>query len=494
MTGLAEAPNRVERAATAAAIVLGLAVVARLWAMPLPSSLWLDEFGTVWVTDAGLGQILERSRLFPQSIPYAAVVAGTRAVLGSSEAALRLPSLLAMLVAVRVLFRMVRDSLGRSAGLLAAGTWLLFPQVEFAAGDARPYAFAVLFAALASWSLWRWQERGRFGDAAAYAACAAATVYFQYLFATLLAAHGLYVLWRRRRGSPVSWRPIAATGSALVVLLLPAARLVVEIGGNRARHAFGTLPGAGELFQALVPTRVLGLLAPALLVVFATRLARGWRVQRPAASGLDAIVLFVLSAAIPPLVLFGIARVAATPVFDGRYLIVTAPAWAALFGWLLDAVEPPAGRAATIAVALALALVLRGDFGRRGIVHGREDWRGAVAALDAAAGPTPVFLSGTFAESKDPGLLSDPRHRDYLAAPLEYYRPLGPVQLLPLRAVEGAEAYAPGPTTARFAVVERSSRYPSWTPWLENRGWTAREVFRSPALSVRVFERRNAGG
>ena len=493
MTAVAES-DRLPRAAAAAAAALGLAVIVRLWAMPLSSSLWLDEFGTVWVTDGGFAQILERARLFPQSIPYAGIVAATRAGLGSSEAALRLPSLLAMLAAVWALFRTVRGLLGTSLGFLAAGVFLLFPPIEFAAADARPYAFGVLFAILATGGLARWLERGGAGNAAVYAVCGAATVYFQYLFATLFAAHALYVLWRRRRGAPVPWPGIAATAAAIGVLLLPAARLAAEIGRDRAAHAFGVLPSAAALFHALVPTRVLGLLVPALLVAFATRLARRFRLERPQGPALDAIVLFGLSAGVPPLVLFGIARITATPVFDARYLIVTAPAWAALLGWLLAAVKPAAGRAATLAAALALAVVLRGELGHRAIAHAREEWRGAVAALNAGEGPLPVFLSGTFIESKDAALVADRRHRDYLRAPLAYYRPRGPVDVLPLRADDGVEARVGRFPDDAFALVERSSRFPSWTPWLEGRGWASREVFRSPALTVRVFDRRTPGG
>ena len=66
--------------------VLAAAVIVRLWIMPLRSSLWLDEFGTTWVTGGRFAEIPARARLFPQSIPYASLVWVARSLTGSSEA------------------------------------------------------------------------------------------------------------------------------------------------------------------------------------------------------------------------------------------------------------------------------------------------------------------------------------------------------------------------------------------------------------------------
>lgn len=489
------APARPGQRANVLLALLAFGAVVRLWVMPLGTSLWLDEFGTAWVTGASLSDLFARARLFPQSLPYAALVWITRAALGSSEIALRLPSLAAMLAAIWCLCRLGRELFDRETGWLAAGVFLLFPQIEFSAGDARPYAFAVLASIGALWLLVRWLDRGRARDAVAYLALAAAAVYFQYLFATMLAAHAAYALRRRGRGSPVSGRQLLAAAAGLCLLLVPAAALVLEIGGRRASHAFGSMPGGRELLLSLVPSRVLGVLAPCLLLCVLLRLARV-EPMGPRKDRRDALLLLVLSASVPSLLLYAVSRLSGAAVFETRYLMCAVPAQALLLGWLLRAVEPARGRRLVLGGALALVLVLRGELLHRSIPHSREDWRGAVAALNAANGANPVLLSGSFTESRDPDLVKDPAHASYLRAPLDYYPTAAPARVLPLRTGIGAETYAAGLTTAslaghRFALIERNSRFPSWAPWFAERfpEFAARDVWSSETLRVRVFER-----
>ena len=252
---------------------LAAAVIVRLWIMPLWSSLWLDEFGTAWVTSGRWDQLVERARLFPQSLPYAAIVEASRSLFGSSEAALRWPSLLAMLAAAAAVVALGRELFDRRAGRAAGAVFLLFPAVEFAAADARPYAFAVLAAAAATYLLVRWLDRGGVGAGVGYVVTAAAMVYFQYLFAVCLAAHAAYA-WRRRRTAAVGPVAMSSAGAAIGLLLLPAAVLVLEIGRSRELHAFGAEPGAGDLLRALAPVRGLALLLPGLVLAGVTRRGR----------------------------------------------------------------------------------------------------------------------------------------------------------------------------------------------------------------------------
>ncbi len=476
---------------------LAAAVIARLWIMPLWSSLWLDEFGTAWVTSGRWDGLVERARLFPQSLPYAAIVEASRGVVGASEAALRWPSLLAMLAAAVAVVALGRALFDRRAGRAAGIVFLLFPAVEFAAADARPYAFAVLAAAAAPWLLVRWLDRGRIGAGVGYVLTAAAMVYFQYLFAVCLVAHAAYA-WRRRRTAAVDGAAIASAGAAIALLLLPAAVLVVEIGRSRELHAFGALPGAGDLVRALVPVRGLALLVPGLLLAGVAGALQGFRRQTIGPREKDGLVLLAVGALAPALLLFAVSRAAGGSLLEGRYVLGAAPAWAVLGGWALGRIEPPRAGRFALSGGLLLALVLRGELGGWTIAHGREDWRAAVAAMNAANDGRPVFLAGSFTESRDLAAAADPRRSLYLLAPLSYYRPAGPAGVLPLRFSSAAERFVTErltkvPPPEGFAVIERSSRFPSWIPWLDERltasGFTSRDVFRGGPLRVRVFER-----
>lgn len=473
-------------------------VVLRLWIMPLPSSLWLDEFGTVWVTDGGLGRVVERARLFPQSVPYGALVAVVRGAAGTSEWALRLPSLAAMLAAALLVGRLGRACFGGAAGLLSAGIFLLFPAVEFAAADARPYAFAVLFSTAALLALRAWLERGRARDAAAYVAAAAAAVYFHYLFAASLAGHAACAIWRRRRGSPVTSLAMVLAAASLAVVLVPAAILVAGIGHARAVHAFGAPPGLLPLVNALLPVRVLGLLLPAVGLALLLGGRRGSR-DAPAAGRLgDAVMLLVPAALAPPVLLFAASRALHADLFEGRYLLASAAPWAALLGGAVARLVRGEVSRLAVAGSLLLALLVRGELGRIPIAHGREDWRGAIGRLREAAPGAPILLGGSFAEAQDASLVASPAHQAYLTEPVRYYAPDHPVRALPLGGGERMEGIAgtlaaPALAERRFALVERHSRYPSWAPWLDAaarpRGYAPRELYRGGPLVVRLYER-----
>ncbi len=485
---------------------LGLAAVARLWIMPLGSSLSLDEFGTWWVTDGGFGQILARARIFPQSVLYAGIIGLTRAVAGPSELALRLPSLAAALLAAFCLYRLGNELFDGDAGLLAVAIFVGVPQVCFAAGDARPYAFALLATIAALWLLARWLEGGRAADAAGYVLCAAAMVYFQYLFAAMLVAHAAYAFRRWRRGCGVTGRQLLLAAGAIALLTVPASLLTLEIARDRAIHDFAVMPDVKALALTLVPSGILVALAGSAFACWAGSRLAGVGVA-PAGQDAtpehdaaplpsdDALWLLCLSVLVPAVLLFGVSRVGGTSVFVARYMLCILPCQALLLAWLLRWTLPIAGGRAVVAGYLVIMLLARGTK----VAHSNDDWRGAVGAVGAVTGRNPVLLSGSYAESRNVAWVQDGEHAAYMLAPLEYYPPRGQTMILPLLAGPDAESYAQRlldagiASTKRFSLIERSSRWPSWAPWLDRRlrprGYRMRRVWDSGSTSAWVFER-----
>ena len=452
--------------------------IARLWIAGLTSSLSLDEFGTWWVTNGTFGDVLPRARLFPQSVLYAALVWLARAAGGSSEAALRLASLLAAGLAAYWLYRLGRELFDRETGLLAAGIFVAVPQVCFAAGDARPYALGVLATTGALWMLVRWLDRGRAADALGYVLMVSAAVYCQFLFAAMLPVHAFYAIRRARTRGAAGASQLVLVAIGVAVLTAPACWLAREVGRNRALHAFEAMPGAGALARMLVPTGVLAALIGSLLVWSTIATARQRRSTpmwtRPAASP-DALWLLLLSAVVPVVLLFSASWAAGISLFVPRYMLSVIPAQALLLAWLLRGVQPASGRQAVLAGYLVILLLARG----LKVAHTNEDWRAAAAAVAAANGSRPVLLSGTYTESRNLSWVQDPRHAAYMSAPLAYYPPGGPTTVLPLSMGADTSAYverilASAQLQNGFALVERSSKFPSWVPWLEARGYRAK--------------------
>ena len=177
-------------------------------------------------------------------------------------------------------------------------------------------------------------------------------------------------------------------------------------------------------------------------------------------------------------------------MFVPRYMMSAIPAQALLIAWLVRGIQPASGRSAVLAGYLVILLLARG----LKVAHTNEDWRGAAAAVSAANGSRPVLLSGTYTESRNLDWVRDPRHAAYMGAPLQYYPPGGRTSVLPLFAGRDADTYVQqvleSPELANgFALVERSSKFPSWAPWLEARGYRLRKVWERGNPSAWTVER-----
>jgi len=96
------------------------------------------------------------------------------AVFGDSATAMRLPSVIAMAAAAAVVSLIGRRLGGGVAGLASGLIFAVIPSVSRYAQEARPYAFATFFAALATLMFLRAMERPRWSNWIIYAVVLAA--------------------------------------------------------------------------------------------------------------------------------------------------------------------------------------------------------------------------------------------------------------------------------------------------------------------------------
>jgi mannosyltransferase len=279
--------------------------------------------------------------------------------------ALRLPSVLAMAVAAGLVTVLgARLGGGRWAGLLAGFGFALVPATSRYAQEARPYAFTILFATLATLLLAGLLERPSNGRVAWYALAVLLLGAAHLAGVLLVVGHGVPVLLRRGRGVLTRW----LVGSAAAVLILvPLAWLqhrqraeIAWIGPARWRTLIGApsvIFGAAAVGGALVALAVLGL----------TRTARGG--TRPA-------LLLAGWAIAPALVLYAIGT--ATPAFFPRYLLYTMPASILLAAVFLART----GRyRAVVVLAVVAALGAPAQASIRGPAGHNHDTAGAAAII-----------------------------------------------------------------------------------------------------------------
>ena len=142
--------------------------VLRTWIMPMRSSFWIDEIGTVFVVTHDASEpSLQAVPQVPASVYYLLPKAASH-LLGGSEMVYRLPSLLAMGLALLLIALLARRLVHPDAGWFAVFACFCLREINFQASDARPYALGTLVACAGLWFLVRWMDRAQWFDAAAF--------------------------------------------------------------------------------------------------------------------------------------------------------------------------------------------------------------------------------------------------------------------------------------------------------------------------------------
>ena len=314
------------------------------------ASLWRDEAYTKDAIARPFGQIFVL--LGHQDAVHGAyylLMHVVAAVLGTSAAALRFPSLCAMVIATgfvaatgrRAATLALAPDAGRNGrgldvpaltGLLSGLLFATAPYMTYYAQMARSYAIETMFAVIASYLLLRAWPDGRWRWWLGYAAAVALTGLFNIFGLLIVAAHGITLLLTDARGQtapgrrigriPLRW--LAACGAVVIVLgplLGLASRQQVQIAWlNRP-----TLNAMERLLVNLAGSRPL--IAPFALLALAGLLtawrADHWRPLNPAAIALPWLV-------VPPFVLVAVSFV--KPVYYVRYIEFCLPALAILVG------------------------------------------------------------------------------------------------------------------------------------------------------------------
>jgi mannosyltransferase len=325
------------RAANASQAPCALAVAAVSLALGLyqlgQPSLWIDESFTARAMNFSYAQLAHEHHWL-----YYTLMKPWVAVAGTSEIALRLPSVLAGAAACALLVPFGDRLLGRPVGAIAGLVLALNAFVVQWSQQARSYSLVLLGAVVATMALVRLgQDRTR-RSWLLYTAALCGLLIFQPLSAGLLAAaHALAARGYR-------WRVITA-GLAVVVVASP-----YLMGVYRRDSEGGTLvwnkAATGEtITRALLELSGavgIGLILSLCALAFVRHgrwLLVSW-----------AIAPFAISVALTPV----------AEVFIDRYLIVSTPAFALLVAVALVRLRGPwrAGAAGTLAVGIVAGLLI----------------------------------------------------------------------------------------------------------------------------------------
>jgi hypothetical protein len=481
--------------------LLLMLAVARLWLMQLPSSFWLDEIATVFVTRLGSNHptLAGAAPQAWQSIYYY-VARGASMMFGSSEIAYRLPSILAMAVTLLLVARLAARLIHPQAGWFAVFACLALKGINYEAADARPYALGMAVAAAGLWFLVRWLDSGGWGDALLFAAFAALLWRVHLLFWPFYVVFALYAVARLVRGDAgVGWVRagvvFALVGAALVPVLFDALALHREVQA----HVSAPLPGVRELVGALK----LALVAMAGGGAWLLSRCLGWnrKLQAtdhgPRATSYALIVGWWLC---QPLCLFTYSWLSGNSVFAPRYLCLSLPG-AALAATAVAARFVPAARWKAMSLILgAGALLWLGQWRQLWPPHHNSDWRGAAHKVNELAGAgTAVICPSPFVEAKAPVWRPDYALPGFLYAHLLVYPIRGKALLFPFADSPEANRFAAAlcqttlSRSGRFVVYGWEPQVHFWREWFAARpelaGWRERRVGSFRDVDVVVFEK-----
>ncbi|HSM55876.1 MAG TPA: glycosyltransferase family 39 protein, partial [Candidatus Sulfomarinibacteraceae bacterium] len=267
-------------------------------------------------------------------LPYL-LLAGWMRLMGDSEFALRYLSAMSGVLLLPLLFRLGRRVWDARFGLLLTGFMALSQSQVWLAQDARlQYMLSLLFTTLATVLLLRALRRPTVWRWALYALACALAMYSHYYSLFALAAHGFYLLARRRPLRHI--RRWALSGIGAFLLFAPWLAVTISNWGGQLSEPGGMrlepylLTVAAELLAgpALAQSISPWLLLAAALLVAVGALAlwrqgrRGWAALFSAWLGGAALGMFFITMR--------------RAIFNPYYLALAAPAWWALFaaGWL----------------------------------------------------------------------------------------------------------------------------------------------------------------
>jgi hypothetical protein len=313
---------------------------------------------------------------------------------GHAETLVRVPSLIAGVALVPLVWALGRRTVGRVPALVSAAWIALSPFQIFYATETRAYAQVTAWVVLSTLALLVALEDGRRRWWALYAVAAAGAVYSHYIAFMIVLPQAAWALWTRRDRIR---EQLLAGGLVVLVFLpwVPAFTEQVRNSSDEARRldlvAPLTASRLGETWAktfvghpyvslrhqpGLVALIVLAVVVVGVLVALA---AGGGRVRGRDVRPRHGVLLLALALAAPVIIVLYGLRPHASFLLP-RNLSVSLPYAVLLLAWALTAVRV---RIAAVAVAVALGALAVGSVQAVEPVHQRTDSRGAAQWIDA---------------------------------------------------------------------------------------------------------------
>jgi hypothetical protein len=421
----------VQNCVSYAIYALVLAGSISIWLASIRDPLWTDETGSYWQIAAGFSKIL--SRQGDLSFPaYSYILWLSTKIIGTSEIALRIPSIFAMLGAVYLLYLAAREVFTREVALMAAILFSLHPIVVFESIEVRPYAFAVLATNAAILLAFRLRHNNSNWQAAAFGLSAACIVWFHFLFIVILPALVLCFAVVKTHDRKAFWRQLSVALGAFALAFLPVISGLLSMFRTSKTHVCDLVPNLMNLVSILAPGWILPIMCVAvpfalLVSAFSTRQCdpqrhlKGWRLTVCASLAL-----------IPVLILYGVSVGTPLPLFAARHELVAVPGIALCWALIVSRFN---SRSLRLLFCIVLLIATASHYFSSSFISPREanisKYAFEVAQKNASVDNAPLLLCSDFIESNYAAMpLNSAKDSPYFAE-LSYYKLSVPIVPLP---------------------------------------------------------------
>ena len=410
---------------------LALAVAISMWFIAIPAGLRLDETGSYWQIYRGFSEILSRQGLsFPA---YSYILWFSTKIIGTSEIALRIPSTLAMLAAVYVLYLIARQLFERDIALITAIVFCLHPIVLYESIDARPYAFAALATNIAIYILLRLRRNNSDWLAALFGLSAACIVWFQFLFVDILPALVLCFFAVKTCERKILWRQFGVALAAFTLAYLPVIPTMLFVFRTSKTHVYDPPPSLSDLAWTLAPALHLIVFCS---VGFGAFLIFAARRRRYSFSRFDRrrFVFCASLALIPILILYCVSVGTSAHAFATCHRMDAIPGIALCWAFVLSRFSSRNFRL-LFSVTLVTAAIAAAFMPSNLLLtkkHGYS-WKNALVYTEnnASADNAPVIICSDFPEADYAPMPMDSAKVSRLFSQLSYYKLTVPVVPLP---------------------------------------------------------------
>jgi len=430
-------------------------------------SLFADELSTYWiVTGRELGSVISTVFSHAEISPPAFFVASWLTTqFGDAPEFVRLPSLIAGIATIPLIYLLGLRLVDRATGTVAAALTTCSPFMIYYSADARGYALMMFMVVLSTLTMLIAVDSRRVYWWVGYAIATCAAVYTHYTGVFVLGAQLLWLLWAHpeaRRNA--LWATLAAVGGFLpwipgvlqdfrswtLPILFDLQPFTPHAVRTSLEHWAIGYPYAIDRGAIDLPgTFALGLLAVACLLALTglgIKIVRHRQFSRPGRLPPQTVLVVLLAIATP--VGAAICSAVGVQLFSVRGLAASWPGFALLLAAWLCAAGPRLG---AVAAALAVAAFALGGGKMLTERYQRPDYRTAADFIDRQARPGDVVIDHAAILSPGPLTGVDAAfrrtHRVFRAgAPQQRDHPFGHEdQRVPLeQAVTGAIAAADG--------------------------------------------------